>query len=133
MSLIEGRNVMHTGAESTHMFPVSARLSRRHFLLRATAMGVASSAVGALLAACGSSSPSAPSSGATATVPAASTTTTGVTGGSTPAAVSPTQQSATAAGSGETPKRGGTVTIALNADISGMDPHLSSTTVSAQV
>lgn len=34
---------------------------------------------------------------------------------------------------GGTPVSGGTLTIGLNADINGMDPHLSSTTVSSQV
>lgn len=115
---------MREDSDLTAAFPTRFGISRRRFMYRSAAMALAATAAGSLLAACGSDSASTASGGATTKASPAATTT-----GSS--ASSPAVSAAT--GTTDAPKRGGTATLSLNADISGLDPHLSSTTVSSQV
>ncbi len=123
----------------TPMTGTATRLGRRRFMrLAAAASGGATLAT--LLAACGGSSTATdtpqPAAGAATTAPAP--TTTGTTGASAPAATtgagapaSPTV--ATAAATGGTPKKGGTLRVALESDIIGIDPHGASAGVDRNV
>ncbi len=86
--------------------PINARLSRRRVLRGIAAMG-ATTALGALLAACGGS-------GATATDTPKPAATTGTSGTAAPAATS-----APASG---TPKKGGTLRAANNLEVATLDP-----------
>lgn len=113
-----------------------ARVNRRT-LLRGIAATGATTALGALLAACGGSSTATdtpkPATGAATTAPAATTgttsgaasapaaTTASSSGGSTAPTTAPTQ-AASAAG---TPKKGGTLRAGLNGEIGNLDPLLS--------
>jgi peptide/nickel transport system substrate-binding protein len=127
----------------TPMTGTATRLGRRRFMrLAAAASGGATLA--ALLAACGGSSTATdtpkPVTGAatTASAPTTAPATTGNTGASAPAATtgagapaSPT--AATAASTGGTPKKGGTLRVALESDIIGIDPHGASAGVDRNV
>lgn len=125
----------------TPMTGTATRLGRRCFMrLAAAASGGAT--LTALLAACGGSSTATdtpkPAAGAATTAPAPTTApaTTGSTGASAPAttgtgaAASPT---AAVASAGGTPKKGGTLRVALESDIIGIDPHGASAGVDRNV
>ncbi|MDI3340525.1 MAG: ABC transporter substrate-binding protein [Sphaerobacter sp.] len=93
-------------------------LTRRTLLRGGVALGF-TTAAGALLAACGGGGSSATSTPA------------GESGGGAPAGGSPT---ATTAASGDgAPQRGGSITVALNSDLTTMDPHKSTAAVDRQV
>src|SRR5690348_8915723 len=84
---------------------------RRTFLRRL--IGAAGGlSVMSLLAACGSTAPAVPGQ-ATATAPSSA-------GGAAPVAATPAAAASTATGAA---KRGGTLKVALNSDIIGVDPH----------
>lgn len=95
--------------------------TRRTFL-RTLALGVAGSGAGVLLAACAGGSPS--GGGATPS-----------SGGATPGvSSSPTAQAtAKATAQAGTPRRGGTLVVAFNADPETLDPHITTALLAARV
>lgn len=144
---------MHDGADTSvsHL-----RLNRRTFLRGVAAAG-ATSALGALLAACGSSTatdtpkPAAPTTGAApaaTTASVAATTAPAAAGASAPAATTGSSSTtaapaATTAASGGTaatqpssagaPKKGGALKAEINSDVQNLDPLGSSLLVDRQV
>ena len=119
-----------------------ARLNRRT-LLRGIAATGATTALGALLAACGSSSSATdtPKAAAATTGSAAATTAPAAAGASAPAATTgsspttaaPAATTAPAASSAGTPKKGGAIKAELDSDIANLDPMPSSLLVDRQV
>jgi peptide/nickel transport system substrate-binding protein len=129
----------------------AAHVNRRRFI-KLAALASGSVSLASLLAACGGSS-SAPTATPGAAGATTAPTTTGSTAATAPAAtksaagsaiaptaaVSPVAGSAaspTAAGAaatGGTPKKGGTLTVALGADVIGLDPHGASSGVDRNV
>jgi len=114
------------------MAETATRLGRRHFVRLAAAASGAATLAG-LLAACGGSSATTDTP-----KPAAGAATTGSTSASAPAATtgasgaaSPTVAAAIATGG--TPKKGGTLRVALESDIIGIDPHGASAGVDRNV
>jgi len=102
--------------------PIAVRLSRR-LVLRGVAAAGATSALGALLAACGGSTTSATNTAAPSVTKASASTTasTNQPQSGTPAA-SQAPSSAPRAG---TPKKGGTIKAGLDSDIITLDPLVS--------
>ncbi|MDQ2786170.1 MAG: ABC transporter substrate-binding protein [Chloroflexota bacterium] len=116
---------MHDGAD---LSVSSGRLNRRTLLRGAAAAG-ATTALGALLAACGSGSATAtakPAGGTSGTTAPAATT-----GSGAASAVSGT--TATQAASAGAPKKGGAIKAELDSDIANLDPMPSSLLVDRQV
>lgn len=112
-----------------------APLTRRGLLKRAGALGLGVAAVSPLLAACGGSdeeATTAPGGGATAPTGGQATSPAGETPAAGTAESSPagTEPSGGAAGGG-TP--GGKLVLALNSDLTTMDPHKSTAAVDRQV
>ncbi len=112
----------HTGADGFH---APGRLSRRT-LLRSVAVAGATTALSALLAACGSTSAATatPKVAAAVTVTGATTAAAIVTSAASPAAQSP---------SAGAPKRGGTIKAEINSDVANLDPMPSTLLVDRQV
>ena len=112
----------HTGADGFH---APGRLSRRT-LLRSVAVAGATTALSALLAACGSTSAATatPKVAAAVTVTGATTAAAIVTSAASPAAQSP---------SAGAPKRGGTIKAEINSDVQNLDPMPSTLLVDRQV
>jgi peptide/nickel transport system substrate-binding protein len=126
-------------------------MTRRQMLKRAGALGLGLAAASSLLAACGGDDDNSSSGGATSTTTSSSsgtgataTTAEGTSSGSatsasgesgtpdtgTSAPTTGTGGSGSAAGEG---KPGGTMMVALNADLTTMDPHMSTAAVDRQV
>src|SRR4051812_1206940 len=138
---------MHDGADGSRTV---ARLSRRAFLRGVAAAG-ATTALGALLAACGGSSsatntaakpaattgaaPAATTGAAPAASAAAPAATTGAApaGSAAPAATTGTASAATSAPAAGAPKKGGAIKAELDSDIANLDPMPSSLLVDRQV
>jgi len=121
----KGTMTMHDEAD-TSMTP--GRVNRRT-LLRGIAATGATTALGALLAACGSGSATAtakPAGGTSGTTAPAATT-----GSGAASAVSGT--TATQATSAGAPKKGGTIKAEINSDIANLDPLASALLVDRQV
>jgi peptide/nickel transport system substrate-binding protein len=124
--------------------PNSFSLSRRDLLRRGGALGVGTGVV-ALLAACGSSSSStattaasttSSSSGATTPTTSSSVSSSGSASPAattTSAATSTTIAAATTSTSAGAVQKGGKLSVALNSDLTTMDPHLSTAAVDRQV
>jgi peptide/nickel transport system substrate-binding protein len=112
------------------------RLSRRAVLRRGGVLGIGAGLV-TLLAACGSSSKSTTTSAASTTSSSTggttpTTSTSGSTsGGATPVATTASATSTTAAAADV--QMGGKLSVALNSDLTTMDPHLSTAAVDRQV
>src|SRR5690606_26923100 len=113
-------DVEHTVEEAVDAVTRTS-MTRRTLFRRAAGVGLAGASM-ALLAACGGGDDT--PSGSSGDGGAASTATSETSGG-TPAATEP-------AGEGE-PKRGGKITVALNSDLTTMDPHKSTAAVDRQV
>lgn len=105
------------------------RLSRRAFVARAAALGVSASSVAAILAACGSSSPAPANTPAATTAAAPAATAPGVVPAASSSAAA---SSAPTAAADKPPKRGGTLKVALNSDITGVDSQFGTATVTLQ-
>lgn len=130
-------NGMHTPMTGSE-----ARFGRRRFM-RLVAAASGGAALAGLLAACGGSStatdtPKPATGAATAPAPTTAPATTGSTNASAPAATTGASAAAsptTAAAStgGGTPKKGGTLKVALESDIIGIDPHGASAGVDRNV
>jgi len=118
-----------------------SRLTRRGVLQRAGLIGIGLTAISPLLAACGGNDEEdTPSSGGSATEPSSGgTATEPSTGGSetSPEAETPTEggESATEStgGEAESGTAGGKLILALNSDLTTMDPHKSTAAVDRQV
>jgi len=111
----------HIGVDGFH---APGRLSRRIFLRTVAATG-ATTALSALLAACGSSS------AATATPKVAAIPVTGAT--TAPAIAAGAAPAATQSPSAGAPKKGGTIKAEINSDVQNLDPMPSTLLVDRQV
>jgi len=111
----------HIGVDGFH---APGRLSRRTFLRTVAATG-ATTALSALLAACGSSS------AATATPKVAAIPVTGAT--TAPAIAAGAAPAATQSPSAGAPKKGGTIKAEINSDVQNLDPMPSTLLVDRQV
>lgn len=127
---------------------MQGRLDRRAFVARAAALGFSASAIGALLAACGSSSAggtptgvppatTAPTSAAvggaaTTAVPVATTAPAASAAASTSSASGPVTGAPTSIVSSKPVKRGGTLKIAMPSDITGLDIQFGTATATLQ-
>ncbi len=117
------------------------QINRRTFVTRVAASGFSASAIGAFLAACGSSTSSTPTSApATSAAPASAAT----VAAPTAAAAAPTTVAASASSGGPVTgvpttiastkpvKRGGTLKIAMPSDITGLDIQFGTATATLQ-
>src|SRR5947209_7411276 len=107
---------------------VHGRLSRRDFIRRASALGLAAPAIATILAACGGASPTPTTAPAATTAPPAATTAAAAPAAATTAsttraaATTAPAAAATSAPSGGQPKAGGTSVWAADADPVSLDP-----------
>ena len=119
-------------AHVTHVF--GRALSRRS-LLRGTAAALGTGAVASLIAACGGStagSPTSTTASSGGTTGGGATPTAGTGGGTTASPAASGTQPATT-GSGSTPRKGGNLIVAFNADPTTFDPHVTTALLAAQV
>jgi peptide/nickel transport system substrate-binding protein len=133
-------------AEEKAMDRADRVITSRRVLLTRAAGFVAGIAGTAILQACGGSSPAPSATPASGTKPGTSSTTGGTSatapavtsgsaaagGGASPSAAAAASPTAAAAAGG-TPKKGGTLKVALNADVIGLDPHGASSGVDRNV
>jgi peptide/nickel transport system substrate-binding protein len=125
-----------------HLFrlALTGRISRRDLIRRAGAVGISAGMLAPLLAACGDEDvpdatvPAAPGADPTATPAAGTTPATGATeepeGTEEPEDTPEPETTPADAGTGT---RGGIMNVALNSDLTTMDPHLSTAAVDRQI
>lgn len=123
----------HDGSPSlANVTRVLGRAMSRRSLLRGSAGVLGTGAVAGLIAACGGSSSNTPTS-STGTGGSGTTT---ASGGASPAAGASTTTTSTqpaTTGSGGTPRKGGNLVVAFNADPVTFDPHTSTALLAARV